>query len=61
MFVKELMGYFHKEVTHCLVEKGGETDVAGVRIVAIEKSGNMLTILTKEQLSLCLKINAFWF
>lgn len=61
MFVKELVGCLHKEVTHGPVEKGGGNDKAGVRIVAIEKSGNKLIILTKVQLSLCLIMNAFWF
>ena len=61
MFAGELVGYLHQEVTRHLVGKGGESDVTGLRIVAVEKSGNMLTVLPKVQLPLRLKMNAFWF
>lgn len=35
--------------------------MAGFRTVAAEKSGSMVTVLLKIWLSLCLKMNAFWF
>ena len=46
MFVKELAGYLHKEVIYHLVEKG-KNGMVGIRVIAVEKSENIFTILLR--------------